>query len=67
MFHEPETIEEFNAALERLREEAGPRKDGVTDSRPASRSLQNLRRLLHLPPYNDGKLTRMEMSISIDN
>lgn len=51
MFHEPETIEEYQALLEKLREEAGPRNDGVTNLRSDSLSLRNIRQLLNLPRW----------------
>lgn len=48
---EPQTIEEYRALLEELREEAGQRNDGVTDTRSDSQSLQAIRKLLNLPRY----------------
>lgn len=48
---EPQTIEEYQALLEKLREEAGKRNDGAVTLWTESQSLQAIRKLLHLPRY----------------
>lgn len=51
MSAEPQTIEEYQALLKQLREEAGKRNDGAVTLWTESQSLQAIRKLLHLPRY----------------